>query len=306
MTPTQLLHEVVQHLAPEPDRIATAHDRAQRLIETLHLRAPAFAVREYRPFGSIARGTALAGFEDIDYLLLLDNATLQAEIPQPTPRKVLPRLAAWVEQARAGIAAMGHLEVRAQRHSVGVTYPKSGLRVDLVPALRRPGQQHFHIPSMDDAGWIETRPQKIQDLIDAAEPRVRNMIRLLKGWRRARGRNRGWYLPGYGLELFILCGPWRDTPPTTPLFDLMHSVFQALDPGDARLRLYLRGEANAPVVLLDPWSGLNLGGANDRDGKNKLIEHARWTLDKLAEVPEASDAVGRRILSDVFVGPRWR
>lgn len=54
--------------------------------------------------------------------------------------------------------ALDFFEARSQGHSVGVLYPQSQLRIDLVPLVR--SGRRLLIPSLDDWEWIKTFPQR--------------------------------------------------------------------------------------------------------------------------------------------------
>lgn len=59
-------------LQPDPIRVTEARARAARLIQELHVRDQAwmFSIEEPIAHGSHTRDTAIAGFKDIDYLLV--------------------------------------------------------------------------------------------------------------------------------------------------------------------------------------------------------------------------------------------
>lgn len=305
---TAISRDILSDLTPRPARIAEARQRAEKLIADLHRWSDRFSVRRVRPFGSIHRGTGLAQFRDIDYLIPVDERDLATRDGQRrTAARTLGELATWVEHCRAGVVEMGTVRVRLQKHSVGLEYRGTDLRVDLVPALLTAGRGKdiYLIPSREYGTWIRTRLDHIEQLADDAPPRVLSAIRLLKGWKRARGKRRGFSLPSYALEMMMLR---RDLPPhNQPPLQIAADFIRWIAEASAKERLSLDGFVTTdPVAYRDPWSGENLLGANDRAGRVRLIKAARWSRDKLDEAAMASERRARSLMYDVFVGAQWR
>lgn len=303
-----IVRKILADLTPGEDRIQMAKYRGEHLIADLDRHSDRFSVRRIRPFGSVHRGTALAHFGDIDYLIPIDERQLSTRRGERrSPGHTIGELADWVEHCRAGVVAMGTARVRRQKHSVGLEYPGTNLRIDLVPALitRGRGRDIYLIPSREHGRWIKTRIDLIEGLVSSAPPRVLDAIRLLKGWKRARGPGRGFSLPSYAVELMLLRAgtPPHNTPPLTIAAGVLSSIAES----DARYRLSLDGAPTQdPVAYRDPWTGENLLGANTRDGRGRLIDAARRTRDKLLEAADASERSAQTILSDLFIGRRWR
>jgi hypothetical protein len=194
--------------------------------------------------------------------------------------------------------------VRAQDHSVGVKYPGSQLRVDLVPALRTKEQGRYKIPSKAADAWIDTRPHLLKRAISVAEnknPHVRGAIRLLKGWRRARGK--AMQIPSYAIELLL--GHWAAE--VSGLKGLVFRFFDTFADAHAGKRLVLLGdEADSSVTIRDPWSGDNVAEELDAGHRARLVENARRGLSDIEEAEaladEGRDRAALSVLRGVFKG----
>ena len=196
------------------------------------------------------------------------------------------------------------MRCHSQRHSVGVKYPASRMRVDLVPARRTSEQGCFLIPDRTIEEWIETRPHRLKRWIAVAEgqnPHVRPAIRLIKGWRRARGK--AMQIPSYAVELLLghLAGEYPR------IEDLVRTFFERFANADARLRLVLLGGAtNSSITVRDPWSDVNVADELGAEHRGRLVDNARRALDDLDEAADllgdgrARGAMG--ILRRVFLG----
>lgn len=302
------LMAIARELLPEPDRVAEAKRRALTLIKDLHNleRAWMFEVEDAIPHGSHARDTAIVGFKDIDYLVVLNPDSLRtANGEMRTAADTVQRLARILRQRRGGLVAQGTIEVRAQEHSVGVKYPTVGLRVDLVPALRTNERGCFLIPDRTAGEWIETRPHRLKGRITRAEgvnAQVRTAIRLVKGWRRARGK--AMQIPSYAVEL--LMGEWASKAGS--LEGLVRLFFETFADAHANKRLVLLGGGSnrSSVTVCDPWSGVNVTEELDRDHRARLVENARRALDSMDAADEmladGRERAARTELRRVFKG----
>jgi hypothetical protein len=133
------LHALERELRPEPHRVTEARERAKRLIEELDEKEDArmFSVRRAIEHGSHSRDTALAGFKDMDFLVVLEPEALRTSTgSERSATDTVVRMAGAIAERRAGMVTNGIIEVRAQDHSVGIKYPRYDLRIDLVPAVR--------------------------------------------------------------------------------------------------------------------------------------------------------------------------
>lgn len=292
-------------LTPDPRPVAEAQSRASKLIQELHQgRAWMFEVRALRPHGSLSRGTAIHPLHDLDVLVLLNKSTLRTTQDLPRSAKdTVERMAKAIRDRRAGLVSQGFMDVRSQGHSVGVSY-KSGLRIDLVPAIS--DRWHTWIPRRRTDEWIRTDPAKAEERLDAASrvsPAVRSAVRLLKGWRRARGRSLS--LPSYGVEVLVVeqASQRRQSLP-----ELVLGFFSTFADHDARRQLVLVGGCPqaAPVMLKDPSSEANLAEDLDAAARRAWVDASRRTLESLEEVqaklqPDPHARVDS-VLKSLFIG----
>jgi hypothetical protein len=306
----RLLREIERALRPAPGRVAEARGRAKRLCAEVSTGTNPFAILRTLEHGSQARGTALAGFEDLDLLLVLDPRVLRTTRgTERTAGDTVRRLGDVVEARRLGMVNSGNLVVRRQTHSVGADYPKSGIRIDLVPAIDR-GRGRFSIPSRDAGEWIDTRPGRIGKRLaraEAARPGSAAAVRLLKGWRRARGGKRLLGLPGYAIETLVVDAALRRR--SGDGLDVVAPLLREIADAHKNRRLVLRPpDDKDSVVVAEPSSGENLAWRANAASRSRLIEAARKAADALDDAEECllgRDRAGaRRLLLDVFVGRR--
>ncbi|MCB9735995.1 MAG: hypothetical protein H6745_25695 [Deltaproteobacteria bacterium] len=128
-------------------------------------------------------------------------------------------------------------------------------------------------------------------------------VRLLKGWRRARGRNAP--IGSFALETAVVnrvIGARR----IPALDELVFGFFDCPADHDKRRRLVLSGQAtDAPVTLIDPASGNNLTEGLDHDGKKALIDaacRARGELTRIQSLAEEKPGPAMTALRKLFVG----
>lgn len=306
-----LLHPLVvtieRQLIPEQSRVEEAKRRARGLIEDIQRMQDAtmFRIERLVEHGSHCRETAIAGFKDIDYLVVLNRDDLRTQDgADRTARDTVTRLAGLLRKRRGGLVALGATEVRSQEHSVGVKYPSAGLRIDLVPALRTDEKGCFLIPDRLMDAWIETRPKVLKRRLTDAESHnqhVRAAIRLAKGWRRARGK--AMQLPSYALELILIAMAFEHGP---GLEDLLWAFFEVLAEAHAGQRLVLVGAAdNTPITVRDPW-GVNVAAELDAGHRKRLVDNARRALDDLDEAAWLAESGRNRgaisVLRRLFIG----
>jgi len=309
-SPAALLSAHLTHLArtlhPEPERLKLARERADNIIDELH-RGPAwmFEVKAVHEHGSHARSTALRGFSDLDLLVELNPHALRTvRDEERTPEDTLRRMARAINDRWAGLKAMGFVKARPQGHSVGVIYPRSNLRIDLVPVLRR--RTKMLIPSVREGDWIQTFPGRAAARLEQAKvqlPHVAEAVRLLKGWRRARGSAVA--IPSYALEILLVD---RALEQGGSLFELIYGFLGEVADCDMRYRLELRGNlANPPPMLVtDPDTEVNVTEKLTATHRRNLIDRCRWTRDALDEVLQRlavdPDARVGSALDRLFVG----
>ncbi|MEZ4433716.1 MAG: nucleotidyltransferase [bacterium] len=302
-----LIRDIEMALRPDPERVKLARSRMESLVARIDKGADRFDVRAIRPHGSLARGTAIRGFPDIDCLIVLD-AQSRGIRRGDDPKNTIHELRRWIEARHRGLVTLGHIVPRSQTHSVGVEYPGQGLRVDLVPALVRPGRggHIYRIPSREKQRWIHSNIGRFEALAKEASPKTRAAIRLIKGWRRARGDNSGFSLPSYAIELMLLTAPRPAN--ATAWLTVVRAFFERIADAHMQRRLVLdANDTGDPVSFSEPWTKENLLSGNDGAGRRALIEKCRWTVDRLDAAAAAATARGAStILRSVFIPPEYR
>lgn len=299
------LHRVASALCPDRAQVQEAERRAATLIQELS-DGPAwmFQVVRWDPHGSHARDTALVGSSDYDALVVLNRSALRTTRGEDrSASDTLRRMSDAINARRAGLRAQGFLEARPQGHSVGVQYLRSGLHLDLVP-VRRWGRG-LEIPSRARGEWIATHPGRAVQRLEAATaavPHARDAVRLVKGWRRARGRNAP--LPSYALELLMVERALTDGG---TLLELVYDFFADVANHDKRKRIVLRGASDGlPVQVQDPDTGENVTADRTAAHRRTLVESCRRAVDALDEVfgklKQDPDARVGGALERLFVG----
>ena len=188
-----------------------------------------------------------------------------------------------LEAAFEGPVSCGELHIRAQTHSVGVTFTEPQLRVDLVPAIRT--ARGIEIPSRRAGEWIETFPKEAKRRIDAIadeKPWVKRAVRLMKGWRKRADLP----LSSYALETLVL-----DRADTSDklLAGLIYGIFKEIDGAHGGRRLDLVGTRSnpSPVRVTDPFSGANITDDLDARDRMQLIEAGRTAFATIKELLHA-------------------
>lgn len=272
-----------QHLIPTRERVAEAKARARELVQALN-ESPAwmFQVDELVEHGSLSRGTALREFGDIDVLVLLNEDALKTGAgTERTAEDTIRRMAQTLRESPRVPVSRGEVLIRPQTHSVGVTFNHAKLRVDLVPAVRRP--TGLFIPRRVDGEWIRTYVENVSARLSAVAvetPWVKRAVRLLKGWRI---RNKDQLpLSSYALETLVVN---RAARTQGQLASLIYRFFKDIADEHMGRRLVLDGvaHAQAPVSLEDPYTGLNLTEGWGATERKRLMAICREDLGALQE-----------------------
>jgi hypothetical protein len=142
---------------------------------------------EIKPSGSYAKGTAVAGSADIDLLISLRNDVLTGNTPNLST--LYHSLNVWLTKAE--------YSTRLQNVSIGVWLP--GIKVDLVPAVKYPGNTNDHSVFKRKADtWRKTN---IDTHINVVSNSGRTLdIRAVKIWRNLHGLD----ISSFYLELVVL------------------------------------------------------------------------------------------------------
>ncbi len=288
---SDVLRDVARELEPDLAAIEEATRRARSLAAALdRCDADMFRVAKCSDHGSVHRGTCIRGFADLDVLVELDPEALKTMNGQErSPSDTISRMAKALEKQRGGLVALGTVSIRKQDHSVGVLYGgKNGFRIDLVPAIRQPFGR-LKIPERGSGQWIIAQPARTLGRLQEArarEPDAVAAIRLLKGWRRARGRFAP--IPSFGIETMVvdavLGGDFG-------LESLVRGFFGKIARVDARRRIGLSGSSPGqdPVTLIDPVSKANLTAEMDSYQRGTLVDTCRRAGEVLGEIQALCD-----------------
>jgi hypothetical protein len=297
------------HLRPRSDNVSRQRERAERFIRAIDSGPDEnFEVRGFRHHGSLSRGTGLKGFEDWDTIVILDAKALETQRgTQRTPARTIGLLASVLERMSAGMLEIGNMSIRRQKHSVGVCYPRSKFRIDLVPGLSK--RERLYIPERGTGEWIRTDPDGALERVKRATVIERDTlcaIRLLKGWSRARGKGQC-ALPSFAIETWVVAQIQESRP---SLADVVLGFIESLADNRVGSSLVLLGqpEPKAAVTLLDPSSGNNLTSEVTKKQARRLVNTARDSRDKIdelrREVAAGKSRSANRLARDLFVG--WR
>jgi hypothetical protein len=306
---SQVLRDIDEsYLRPEPGEVAEAERRADTLVTEIDLgRAQMFRVASVYKHGSLSRGTGIRSFRDLDRLVELDPRALVTQRGAPrSAADTIGRMAAYIEDRRRGLIAIGGMWVRRQDHSVGIEYP-SGLRIDLVPAIKE--KDRLLIPERASGRWIPTDPGATLGRLEQAKRRVRHVgiaIRLLKGWKRARGRNAP--ISSFALETWAV---ERALGQKEALDELVFAFFDEVAAAHAGRRLGLGNSApsRAAVTLVDPVSDNNLTESLTAAHRARLVatcRDARESMEYLVALTQRGAVQRANIAAkNLFVGRQW-
>lgn len=296
-------------LTPDAAEIRRAEERADRLVQELHDNPDAwmFDVRSIQRHGSLARGTGLRGFKDLDRLVVLrSDSLLTRRGTERHATDTIVRMAGKIAKRRRGLISLGVMKVRPQNHSVGVIY-EAGPTIDLVPAVQ--DAETFLIPERKTNRWIETDPDGPTKRLAAAgrrNPDTVVAIRLLKGW--ARARRHGAPLPSFAVESLMVDPQFA---PKAPLCGLVGGFFEQIGTADKRrnLVLGLAEAAEGPVTVIDADSKNNLAEGLTGEQKKKLVSSCDAGLAGLERIwhlaEEGRVGPARTAARNLFVGPKW-
>ena len=171
---------------------------------------PDFTLRKMLLSGSLAKGTALRSLNDIDVACYISGAD--------APHSVDALLTYLAERLRKAFPNFSADQVQPQTFSVTVSFPGSGLDVDVVPILYDGDPQWFgNLVSQDDGSFLKT---SIPLHLDFAAKRKKaqakhfaQVVRLVKFWARREKQERdGFRFKSFMIELILakLCDDGLD------------------------------------------------------------------------------------------------
>ena len=128
--------------------------------------------------GSWSHGTAVRGFSDVDYFLVMCG-----QCPASSGRVL--------QMVSANLAARhGTADVQINRPAVRVQLDENSPDIEIVPAYRAPYSDDYFIPDPNGTGWIRSNPKKHLAYVNKArdaQSDAKRFIRLVKTWNHWRG-----------------------------------------------------------------------------------------------------------------------
>lgn len=244
-----LFTDLVVQLTPSESELA----RARQHRDVIKQRMPFPGVVEFINTGSYIKGTALRPFDDIDLFVAIDPREYDGQ-----PTKILTRLAFHLR------TSYPVSWVRTQEHSVGITFA-SGTRVDIVPGFLNEDGDGYLIRNRREKTWVATNPHIHKEFFNNRQNedrRFREIIRLVKHWKRHRRKQWGSYL----MELLVT--HWADEEGIPVGRDVaLHDFFTWLVEQDWERDefffndYYSEGDlperSDAPMFVLDPANADN-------------------------------------------------
>lgn len=159
-------------------------DRLIKKLETKITEDSSFKVKGFKKTGSLMKGTVLKPRGDTgvdaDIAVYLDVSEAEKDHIDDLHAIIRKLLA-------AAYPTKSNSDFQVQPRTLGIHFHESGLDVDLVPVIPIPSQQGYGWqPSSQGADPIKTSIEGQLEFIKKrknADPRYRNMVRLLKKWR---------------------------------------------------------------------------------------------------------------------------
>lgn len=288
---SDLFSNLLFQLTPSAAELQNARKHRDEVQRRLALEG----VVEFINTGSYIKGTSIRPFNDIDLFVGLDPGAYAK-----TKDRVLTRLA-W--QLRGSYPAS---IVRTQEHSVGIRFA-TGVRVDVVPGFADEDEGYYYIRNRVRKEWVATNPHLHKAFFNARQAedsRYRDVVRLVKHWKRHRRIRWGSYL----MELLVAL--WLEEEGMPNGRDVaVHTFFSWLAEQDWENEIYyftdyyddtdVGDRGDAPIVILDPTNpGSNVAsGVTPRDLKELI---------SVADTARRRSATARRATSRTAAARAWR
>lgn len=287
---SDLFDELLVRLTPT----AREYDLARQHRDVVASRIRLEGLRGFMNSGSYAKRTIIRPFEDIDLFVAFDQSEYEKN-----PETIVHRLAYHLRMS------FPSSEVRVQTHSVGITFSDM-FRVDAVPGFAVRGNEgYYRVRNSDDGRWVTTNIELHREFFErrqARDARYREMIRILKHWKRQRRIKVGSYL----MEL-LAARAFRDGIPQGRDAALHHFFdFYSRGGGFDRAIIftdyYKVGDVTqipkTPLVVLDPANWRNNVAANV---DQPTLETLRNAMDRArARIGTARMASSRREASAIW------
>ena len=179
MTETQYISGVLARYKPTPQFLVRAAIAKTQLFRILKGWAGANLNGVYVS-GSIAKGTAISGNTDLDYLVSLKPSTNE------TLSEIYNTLFVYLEKHG----------FHPRRQNVSIGLPIGNFKIDLIPAKKWPGNTFAHsLYNRKSKTWLKTNTARHVKVV--TESRRQAIIRLMKIWRNVHGLQ----FPSFCLEM---------------------------------------------------------------------------------------------------------
>ena len=182
MTPDQYLRGVLARYRPTGQLVVIAAINRANLMQTLRGWAGA-QLNGIFISGSVAKGTAISGGTDLDYLVSLKPST------EESLKEIYNKLFTYLKNRGS----------QPQRQNVSVGLTIGGFKVDLIPAKKRPGNTLFHsIYHRKSDSWRQTNIHR--HILVVKNSGSQHIVRLMKIWRDLHHLN----FPSFCLEMISI------------------------------------------------------------------------------------------------------
>lgn len=284
----QHIRKLVKAVEPTPTQKASAERSHNYLREILATGQFAGRIRNSYLSGSYARDTAIYPLDDVDIIFLIDPTRWSSYyiFVNPPPATVLESFADAIRYR------YDQTPVRTQRRSVCLQL--NHLDVDVVPAIvEREGTDFIKIPDRRENEWIRSAPQFHTKyatwLNQKLDGNFKPLVKLLKYWNSklpSTAQIKSFAVETIAARLFTAVSPSSLQDGLTRYLDfLAHFGGRATGNWNDNYGISLSyWSCNVPDIAK---SGSNVMANVDNDTRNKFIEHAARSRDRLLEASSA-------------------
>jgi hypothetical protein len=304
------IDQLLQDITPRDQDFAKAMKRAEQYGQILK-NDRSMNVIDFVVGGSCGKRTALVPVRDVDLYVYVNPAGWLKDNRQPyAPASVMRFFQERLEHTLSS-RGFGYVNVRRQRHSIGLVYSgENSVHVDVVPA-RWDGNrdQIVEIPERGTGAWVKTsvhRQMELLDRLDVTNRALRRAIRLLKLWKDAYRLT----IPSYALEVLGIHAASSSERVMHPRW-LFMQVLRYINNTELEQTVAVDHfvEHDEPdwseVRIMDPAvPDNNITGDLTEGDREELVECARTTLrlieDAEEELSTGRERQGRKRLGDAF------
>ena len=236
--------------------------RLRERLESYLSENPNFTLRKIQLSGSLAKGTALRSINDIDVACYISGAD--------APSDVSELIEYLVERLREAFPNFSPDQVKTKKHSITVSFCRTGLDVDVVPILYSNDPDWYgRLVSQDDGSFLETCiPRHLKFLQKRKEVQPQDfaqVVRLIKFWvRNLKREDPDFRFKSFMVEMILslLCDQghdFRDYP------EALQNFFTYIAKSNLREKIVFTdyypssnvGDFGRPVQIVDPVNEKN-------------------------------------------------